>query len=141
MHAIVGTALAGLGVEANPFSAVCVKGEPFTGLLCFQHFTSCDLMIQNAKVLGSAQRKQRGAILQHGGILLSQSPFTPALPGIRELSRVDLSARQVTEAVCRTFTDETGWTLEPRDWTTAEGERREVIVREKYGSDAWNLKR
>ncbi len=92
MHGIIGLALAELGVQAKAFSPVCIKEGPFTGLLCFQHFTACDLMIQNAKVVGSAQRRQRGALVQHGGILLEQSPFTPALPGIRELSGKELTA-------------------------------------------------
>jgi lipoyl(octanoyl) transferase len=141
MHSVIGKALAELGVGANPFSPVCVESERFAGLLCFQHFTPCDLMIKNAKVVGSAQRKQRGALVQHGGVLLSQSTFTPVLPGIRELSGLDLSAAQVADAICKAFTLETGWTLASEGWTDAELARIEVIAREKYGSDAWSLKR
>ena len=141
MHAIIGKALEELGVGADPFSPVCAEHERFTGLLCFQHFTPCDLMIKNAKVVGSAQRKQRGALVQHGGVLLSQSAFTPVLPGIRELSGLDLSAAQVADAACKAFATETGWTIAREDWTEAELARIETIAHEKYGSDAWSLKR
>ena len=141
MHAVIGKALAGLGVQADPFSPVCVESERFTGLLCFQHFTPCDLMIKKAKVVGSAQRKQRGALIQHGGVLLSQSPFTPLLPGIRELSGLDLPAARVADSICNVFASETGWTVSREDWADTELDRIEAIAQEKYGSDAWNLKR
>src|SRR4051812_20373185 len=79
MHTIIGKALAELAVLADPFKPACHESAPFTGVLCFQHFTACDLMINNAKVVGSAQRRQRGALVQHGGILLGQSPYAPVL--------------------------------------------------------------
>jgi lipoate-protein ligase A len=141
MHAIIGKALAALSVHANPFKPACQETAPFTGLLCFQHFTACDLMIKNAKVVGSAQRRQRGALVQHGGILLSESPYSPVLPGIRELSGRDLSAEEVAKRVCQAFIGETGWTIEPGDWTERECTRMETLVREKYTADAWNRKR
>ena len=42
------------------------------------------------KILGSAQRRHRGAILQHGSLLIAQSPAAPELPGWQELDRRDL---------------------------------------------------
>jgi lipoate-protein ligase A len=141
MHAIIGKALAMLAVRTEPFKPTCKETAPFSGLLCFQHFTACDLMIQNAKVVGSAQRRQRGAIVQHGGILLSKSPYTPVLPGIRELSGQQLTTVQVTASIVLSFMADTRWTLQTSDWTNQERERLEVLAREKYSSDAWNRKR
>ena len=60
-------------------------GEPF---LCFQRRSRGDLLVGSAKVLGSAQRRRRGAVLQHGGLLLSQSSAAPELPGIEQLAGV-----------------------------------------------------
>ncbi len=38
-------------------------------------------------ICGSAQRRvAAGAVLQHGSLLLAQSPFAPELPGILELT-------------------------------------------------------
>jgi len=57
------------------------------------------------KILGSAQRRHRGAILQHGSLLLERSPAAPELPGIRDLagSKIDLQQlidrRQLAVAV------------------------------------------
>lgn len=67
--------------------------------LCFERRSPWDLVaLANpqgglgdvpAKVLGSAQRRVRGAISQHGSLLLAQSPFTPHLLGLEELTRFD----------------------------------------------------
>lgn len=36
--------------------------------------------------MGSAQRRMRGAMLQHGSLLLAQSSYAPSLMGLAELS-------------------------------------------------------
>src|SRR5262245_14067916 len=87
MHAVLVAALADLGVTARLHAPSGGEGQ-FTGFLCFEHLTAGDVLVGPAKVVGSAQRKQRGAVMQHGGILLATSPHTPSLPGIRELSGV-----------------------------------------------------
>ncbi|GAB4132414.1 MAG: hypothetical protein Kow0040_13110 [Thermogutta sp.] len=59
--------------------------------LCFLRRSPGDILVKSAdgafetKIVGSAQRRERGAVLQHGSILFAQSPFTPELPGLREL--------------------------------------------------------
>lgn len=55
-------------------------------ILCFQRQDEHDLVLDGHKVLGSAQRRRRGAILQHGGLLLGSSDVTPTLPGIGDLA-------------------------------------------------------
>ncbi len=57
--------------------------EPF---LCFLRSDPRDVVIGSHKVIGSAQRRRRGSILQHGSILLRTSPLTPEVPGICNLS-------------------------------------------------------
>lgn len=56
--------------------------EPF---LCFGRQDSRDLVVADQKVVGSAQRRRRGAILQHGSIVLEKSPFATDFPGISDL--------------------------------------------------------
>src|SRR5439155_9541566 len=69
MHAIIAGSLKPWRVTARLHEITDTK--PFTGVLCFQHHAPGDVMIGTAKIAGSAQRKQRGALLQHGAILLS----------------------------------------------------------------------
>jgi lipoate-protein ligase A len=81
-------------------------------LLCFAREDEHDLMLLGRKVLGSAQRRRRGAILQHGGLVLEMSLATPELPGINELCpgselgdlEMDL-ASQIASMVSESYTD------------------------------------
>lgn len=56
--------------------------EPF---LCFLRGASPDLVVQGHKVLGSAQRRRRGAVLQHGSLLLKRSNIVPELLGLSDM--------------------------------------------------------
>lgn len=57
--------------------------EPF---LCFLRAAAPDLIVSGHKILGSAQRRRRGAVLQHGSLLLEASEHAPELLGLRELA-------------------------------------------------------
>jgi lipoate-protein ligase A len=139
MHGILTDALAGLGVNVR----TCGDDEEkkLGQVLCFLHHTPGDLLIGDSKVVGSAQRKQRGALLQHGGILLAASPFTPSLPGIRELTGLDIAPEALSTVVSEQFTRQTGWDLQPADWNSAERACIEELIAGKYTQPAWNSKR
>jgi lipoate-protein ligase A len=139
MHGIIAAALAEVGVKVQ---AVCTGEEKKIGdVLCFLHHTRGDLVCQGAKIVGSAQRKRRGALLQHGAILLAQSRHTPALPGVRELAGFHLGrVEELKTALLQEFARDTGWQLEPGDWTA--GERAHITELEgKYTGARWNCKR
>ncbi|WP_235963687.1 lipoate--protein ligase family protein [Tautonia rosea] len=55
-------------------------------LLCFLDRDAEDLVVDGSKVLGSAQRRRAGALLQHGSLLLDTSEQTPELPGLAALA-------------------------------------------------------
>ena len=139
MHGVVAAALGELGVHARPH--VPSPADQCPGCLCFQHFTAGDLMVGPAKVVGSAQRRQRGALLQHGAILLATSPYTPALPGIAELSGRLFTPDETCAAVRQAFVRATGWACVDDDWTAAERAHIERLVAEKYSCALWNCKR
>ncbi len=139
MHTIISAALQELGVVA-PLQPAVVN-PPFSGFLCFQHVTPGDLVIGSAKVLGSAQRRQRGALLQHGGILLARSPHAPELPGIMDLSGRRPADEEVARAVSEQFTRQTGWPLIPAQWSDADQQRIRQLVVTKYAHETWNRKR
>jgi lipoate-protein ligase A len=139
MHELIAAALVGLGVVAR--SHVPAGDAPFRGFLCFQQFTAGDLLFGPGKVVGSAQRRQRQALLQHGSILLTASPHAPMLPGIRELSGRTLGVDETCAAVGREWSRGTGWALRPGDWTDAERQRLAELAAGKYSRDEWNRKR
>lgn len=139
MHHTIRDALKPLGVNLR--AVVCGEERTLGDVLCFLKQTPADLLCDGAKVVGSAQRKQKGALLQHGGILLAQSEHAPELAGIRELAGVSLTAGQVAAAVAARFAADTGWPLEPGEWTAEELTLRAAIARDKYRSASWNEKR
>lgn len=62
--------------------------EPKTGdekFLCFLRSDPRDIVSKGHKIVGSAQRRRKGCILQHGSILLTASVYTPEIPGILDL--------------------------------------------------------
>src|SRR5262245_56805054 len=66
MHQIISESLLALGVETRLLG--CAAEMKLADVLCLQHLTAGDLILAGHKIGGSAQRKQRGALLQHGAI-------------------------------------------------------------------------
>ncbi len=143
MHHILVKALADHQIAAR--TCLCGEQQQLGPFLCFLDQTPADVLMDTptrpAKIAGSAQRKQRGALLQHGGILLQQSPFTPALPGIAELTQRHLTKDELKASLLHHFQLETGWIVELGDWTDQEREAIERIAAEKYRGSDWNEKR
>jgi lipoyl(octanoyl) transferase len=139
MHEIIAAALATFGVAAHLFEPV--GPQSFIGPLCFPHFTAGDVMVGAFKVAGSAQRKHRGVVLQHGGILLGRSPHTPALPGIKELTGQEINAGGVCAAATAQFAAATGARLLPGTLTEEEKIHIAQLVVDKYASPKWTGKR
>ncbi len=139
VHEVVRDAFSdlGFGGEIGLVESDDIRAE----VLCFQKLTVGDLVCRGHKIGGSAQRKHRRALLQHGSILLRQSRWTPALPGIRELTGRDVTAAEVEAAVVRRFAQATGWVLTPEKWRDDERISIERLVREKFEDAAWNDKR
>ncbi len=112
--------------------------EPF---LCFQRRTAEDLTVSGYKILGSAQRKSRHAVLQHGSLLLAASPAAPELPGLLEL----VSKRVEPGPFSAQLAAKLGNQLRVR-WSEGElnnGEANDLasIASEKYASLDWLNKR
>lgn len=65
------------------------RGQSGRGLaepaLCFLREDSHDVCYQDAKVLGSAQRRRKAALLQHGSLILRRSEFAPQIAGVNDL--------------------------------------------------------
>jgi len=138
MHGLIAESLMSLGcVYAQECETEVVRG-PF---LCFLHLTPGDLLLDEHKVVGSAQRKLRGATLQHGSVLLDTSEFAPGLPGINDLRGTAIVFDDLAGDLIERFGRDTGWTLEDGELTSEETEAVERIVAQKYAATSWNEKR
>ena len=138
-HALRDTLRSVWGIESK--LVLCGEEQKRGPVLCFLHQTAGDLLVDGHKVAGSAQQKHKGALLQHGSILLRQSPLTPMLPGIRELTGHDISFDDLAIALTRRLAVDTGWHFAPGAWTADELATAQRIESEKFGTAAWNEKR
>jgi lipoyl(octanoyl) transferase len=121
---------------------VCGEEQKLGEVLCFLHHTPGDLVMGGAKVAGSAQRKLRGALLQHGSLLLNRSEFASQLAGINDFAGRELfSPEGLAELLTAAFARDTGATVEPGAWTAEELARVPVIRAEKYANPEWNARR
>ncbi len=131
--------------------------EPF---LCFQRRSPGDVVLEQVgaaiatestksavdspvawKILGSAQRRHRGAILQHGSLLIERSPAAPELPGWSDLSGVPTTAERLTRSVAEDLAKrlnfhEILYQLTPELELMASN-----LANSKYGAASWTNRR
>lgn len=137
-HHLLRSVLADHGLASR--AVICGEEKKLGEVLCFLHQTAGDLLIQGSKVAGSAQRKRKRALLQHGSLLLSRSEFAPMLPGINDFAKEALPGQNFSPGRLASLL-ESRFDLEPGDWTAEELRRTEEIRAEKYANPEWNAKR
>ncbi len=137
--------LAGMGIEAWLFASgdgglgcgditPAARREPF---LCFQRRAPGDVLVKGEKIAGSAQRRRRGAVLQHGSLLLARSPAAPELDGLKELTARTILVEEFIQA----WSEKLSAVLAVRwhrDILSERQHRRAAeLAKDKYGSAAW----
>lgn len=141
VHQAIVEALTSQGIRGSLCQAVLARPRGDEPFLCFQRRGEGDVLLGNAKIVGSAQRRLRGAVLQHGSLLLGASPAAPELPGIESLASLVLPHRQWTDllsgAIARGL--ELRTTLDRLTEADCQGAAR--LVEAKYGQSCWNLRK
>jgi lipoate-protein ligase A len=131
----------------EPIEKLAAAEEPF---LCFARRTSADIVLPTAvaaeppvKIVGSAQRRRRGAVLQHGSVLLDRSPAAPELAGIEQISGVSIPPSWLVEHWSPALA--AALQLNLHDYRPKPGEevmvRAEQLRAEKYAASAWTHRR
>jgi len=112
-------------------------------LLCFADQDAEDLVSNGVKIVGSAQRRRAGAVLQHGSVLLAGSKRTPELAGV-----TDLLAENETEAPAGWSAPLVGAIADALDLTAQAAEATDVVECRAleletsiYASPAWTRRR
>ncbi|MEO1524935.1 MAG: lipoate--protein ligase family protein [Planctomycetota bacterium] len=140
MHEAIVTALGEFGISARPFRESGGVAGVDDAYLCFQRRTDEDLLISGYKVVGSAQRRARSALLQHGSILLRASESAPQIPGIFELT----SQLLPIDRLSRRIADSIGAWLDV-DWiggeVDSEEKNRANELQIRFDSSGWWLRR
>jgi lipoate-protein ligase A len=116
---------------------------------CFSFPTPHEIEVGGKKIVGSAQKRDKQALLQHGSIPLAMdyalyaggANFPAAALQKSMATWGDISAHgesELEEALAQSFRVFTGSEFEPMVFH-AEDRQRIAALREKYASDAWNL--
>jgi len=140
VHASLVELLAGYGVHAS----LCDPGlsqpdrPPF---LCFQRRSPGDLLVGAVKVAGSAQRRLRGAVLQHGSVLLVRSSAAPELDGLLEVAGLSLDAASFGQVWLERLGSRLGLAWQAESLTNSEYERAAALADTKYGDETWTKNR
>jgi lipoyl(octanoyl) transferase len=88
VHAAIVHALWEVGISAVRRGEATRSGhiDKKRPLLCFTDTDPEDIVTDGVKVVGSAQRRRGGAVLQHGSLLLAHSSRTPELLGVCDVA-------------------------------------------------------
>lgn len=94
VHAAIAGLLVELGIPARRRgeTEAARVNEAERALLCFTGRDPEDIVGMGHKLVGSAQRRRGGAVLQHGSVLLARSPVVPELLGVGDVAERPLSA-------------------------------------------------
>jgi lipoate-protein ligase A len=153
-YRVVGRGLAAglgrLGVAAE--LAPLVRGRRTgarSSAFCFRRAGAYEIAVGGRKLVGSAQRRQRGAFLQHGSVLLSADPDriraifphepepTTAMTTLADVLGRSPGFDAVVEVLAAGLAEALGAMLVPTGLSPEESGLVDVLVAEKYGAEGW----
>jgi lipoate-protein ligase A len=154
-----GLSLLGVGAhlaERKHEERMTSKGLP---TVCFAKAAKCDMTVQGRKIVGSAQTRRRGIIMQHGSVPIHIDPeeHLAVMPGdgVDEASKAKLmeaacgvadalgrpvSYEELAAALAQGFAERLGLVLVPGELTEWELAKARELKEAKYATDDWTRK-
>jgi lipoate-protein ligase A len=114
------------------------RHRPF---LCFTDRDPEDIVSRGLKILGSAQRRRSGAVLQHGSLLLSRSPTAPELPGVGDLFGVATALPAWSDPLREAIPAALGLRAEDDEPSEVERRRASELAMRVYRDPRWTRRR
>lgn len=141
VHEALRAVLSALGIDSSLREQTVGVGRDAEPFLCFLRQARGDVLLGETKICGSAQRRRRGAVLQHGSLLLAASDRAPELPGIaqragRRLEPIPLASDWLAGICQRLHLTPSPGELAPQELADV---RR--LTLEKYTAASWNRRR
>jgi lipoate-protein ligase A len=133
--------LATLQIHAELCDATAHPSPATAPFLCFQRRTDGDVLLSGSKIAGSAQRRHRGALLQHGSILLRASEASPELAGIADLSGLHVDPRLLAEQWVMRIAERLDTTLMDEKATDEEVRIAQQICQDKFADHRWTCRK
>jgi len=124
----------------TPFDVVVGGGSPGGGLFGDERPTG-QRSTGAVKVIGSAQRRRRESVLQHGSVLLARSGLAPELPGLAETAGASLDEIRLKTDFVRTLRARLACEFFPSTPAAATIAAAEEIMLRKFGEKQYTRKR
>jgi lipoyl(octanoyl) transferase len=143
VHDAIAELIGSLGIYAARRGNVASSSlaERKRPLLCFTGFDPEDIVTKDVKVVGSAQRRRAGAVLQHGSVLLARSWRTPELAGVCDVADAPSDTLYWSTGLLALIPGALGMRPSPGALDKAVRERAEQLERTVYRDPAWTALR
>ena len=140
IHQTLITALSKWGIQANLYGTP-QPGEQKSGdFMCFSRRSSGDIVVGDAKIAGSAQRRVADAVLQHGSVLLRRTSAAPELPGLFEIAGEAIEPGDLMHVWRQRLAEVLRFRWHEDSLSGEEEDHVARIVEEKYGHASWTKK-
>jgi len=146
VHQEISAVLAGFGIDSRlvekslEFESKDGADHP-RAFLCFQRRTPGDIIVGKHKIGGSAQRRLKNSLIQHGSILLARSNCAPELPGILEVTEFEVARQEFCRELAIRFSDKLDLRLEPSKLSDEEKRLCDEVKSAQFGNREWTKKR
>ena len=137
IHTTLVEFLKSMGVTCN------LHAGPTTdsAFLCFQRRATGDVTLDGQKVMGSAQRRNKSGMLQHGSLLLKQSDSAPELAGIAEISGQCFTPEEIIEGWSKLLANQFSTRFRADTFATDELVEIKSLAEVKYRGANWTFRR
>ena len=109
--------------------------------LCFDSHTCYDLLVDDRKVFGSAQRRGGERFLLHGSLVLARNPAATGAVSLEELLGRAVSRNEAEVAIIGAAAEHWSVEFEESEPTADELTAAEQLVHDRYGNPAWTGRR
>ena len=151
-------ALERIGLQVKVQAEIALTALQRSQPICFELPSSYEITVQGKKLIGSAQLRHRGGILQHGSLPLSgdigricqvlvfddEKNRERSMLGLRQRATTverlldqGISWKQTADAMQRGFSEALGIQFIPGDPTPQEQERAAELMLERYDEGVW----
>ncbi len=142
--------LLNLGIEAKIVSKD-PKGLVRTNLPCFSYPTRDEIEVKGKKIIGSAQKRSKNSILQHGSIpikdyrdLYAELTFVDRAILFKSMTTIELEIGEsdwdkISKAFTKGFQEEFDVNFEKYEFNKKDKDDIEKLVKNKYSTDTWNF--
>ncbi len=155
-------ALAVLGLDAESERQSASHRAAATGPVCFEMPSHYEISVAGRKLIGSAQMRRKGGLLQHGSIPLrgdlaricdvlsfasdeararQKASLRQRAATLAEVARATLTWSDLASAIEQGFSLAFDLDLASGQLTAAESVRAQALKNERFGNPAWTRKR